>query len=394
MRDKKENNWITAIQGFLKKYNKYLPFVAVGLALVLVLLIVMLVSFDGRSEENPDNSSSSSSINQEDTNDQNDQQTPDSDQQDQDVEIEIYRNPFTGAPLEAPYMGRPVAVMLNNIKQAMPQHGVSQADILFEVLAEGGITRCMGIFNDISQVEKVGSVRSSRKYYVEIAQGFDAIYVHFGGSMEALNYLKTLQNVDVDGQRGGKCFFQDKDRLHSGYSSEHTWFADGAKLLEHVQGLNYPTSYEQVRDYGMDFDDEKVIQGESHKKITVYFNKGGNPGKWTKSTSFTYDEATKQYFAAQHGGNYIDGNTKKTISFRNVVALKMPTTGDYYQNINTLGTGTGYYSANGQTVAIKWSRASVNEPFTYTLEDGTPLTFSVGSTYIGVVPTNATVAFE
>ena len=392
MSGKNMNDLFATIGCFLNKNKKYLPYVAIGLALVLVLLIVLLVFVDGGSQEIPENSSSST--NQDITDDQDKQETPDNNETDQKEEVKPYTNPLNGEPLAEPYLGRPVAVMLNNIKQAMPQHGVSQADILYEVLAEGGITRCMGIYSDISKVDKVGSIRSSRKYYVEIAQGYNAIYVHFGGSQEALNYLKTLKGVDLDGQRGGKCFVQDKDRLKAGYSSEHTWFAVGPSLLEHVQGLNYQTSYDSQQDYGMVFDDEKVIAGESNKKITVYFNKGGNPGAWTKSTSFTYDAATKQYSAAQHGGNYIDGNTKKTITFRNVVVLKMPTVGDYYQNINTLGTGTGYYSANGQTVSIKWSRETVNDPFTYTLEDGSPLTFSAGATYIGVVPTNATITFE
>ena len=363
------------------------------LSLLLAILLLLCACAPAEDPQDPQDNEADISVDTPVSGNEDDSQE-DTSKEDDPVEVLNYVNPLTGEAIAQPFLNRPVAVMLNNIKQAMPQHGVSQADILFEVLAEGGITRCMGIFGDISQVEKVGSIRSSRKYYVEIAQGFGAIYVHFGGSQEALSYLKTLKGVDVDGQRGGKCFVQDKDRLNAGYSSEHTWFAVGSSLLEYVQGLGYQTSYDQERDYGIDFDDEKVIVGQGNNKITVYFNKGGNPGTWTKSTSFTYDAETKQYFAAQHGGDYIDGNTKETISFRNVVVLRIPTTGSYYQTVDTVGSGTGYFSANGQTVAIKWSRTSVNEPFTFTLENGSPLTFSVGASYIGIVPTNATVTFE
>ena len=308
-----------------------------------------------------------------------------------------YQNPLTGEPMAEPYLGRPMAVMLNNIKAAMPQHGVSQADILYEVLAEGGITRCMGVFSDISQVEKVGSVRSARKYFVELSQGYNALYVHYGTSNEAKQYIRNQGIPDLDGMYGEHYFPQDKDRLQAGYSAEHTRFSSGQKLLSYAKEKKYATSYSETPTYQMAFDDDKVIVGETVQKITVYFNQGGKPGSYTKSTTLTYDANAKTYLAAQHGGNYIDGNTKETVSFRNVVVLRARTSqqsGSSLMTIQTTGTGTGYFSCNGQLVPIKWSRASVNDPFTYTLENGNPVTFGVGSTYVAVVPTNATVNYQ
>lgn len=308
-----------------------------------------------------------------------------------------YQNPLSGEPIADPYLGRPVAVMLNNIKAAMPQHGVSQADILYEVLAEGGITRCIGIFSDISAVAKVGSVRSARKYFVELAQGYSALYAHFGGSNEALQYIKNQKVPSLNGMEGEQYFYRDTDRLNSGYSSEHTWFTSGQQLLNYAEARKYATAYAEERGYNMTFDDGKVIVGEKGEKITVYFNQGGKPGSYTKSTILTYDEAAKTYFAAQHGGDYIDGNTKKTISFRNVVVLRTNTkqqSDSSLMTIQTTGSGTGYFACNGQLVPIKWSRQSVNAPFTYTLENGNPVTFGVGSTYVALVPTNATVNYQ
>lgn len=308
-----------------------------------------------------------------------------------------YRHPLTGEALAEPMLQRPVAVMLNNIKAAMPQHGVSQADILFEVLAEGGITRCMGIYTDLQSVEKIGSIRSARKYFVQIAQAFDAAYVHAGGSNEAVNYLNTLKNMDLDAGLSATHFYRDQDRLNAGYSLEHTLFSSGEKILAYAQQRGVTTALDAEKTYGMAFDDEKVIAGNPAEKVTVYFNMGGNPGRYTKSTAFTYDKATKLYTAAQHGGNYIDGNTKKAIAFRNVIALYASTSvqsDGKLLTINTVGSGTGHFACNGQMVNIQWSRASLNDPFTFTLENGEPLTFGVGSTYIGIVPTNATVTAE
>ena len=316
----------------------------------------------------------------------------------EDTQPELnYQNPLTGEALAEPMLQRPVAVMLNNIVAAMPQHGVSQADILYEVLAEGGITRCVGIFTDLESVEKVGSIRSARKYFIDLALGYGAAYVHAGGSTEANAYLKTLKNMDLDASLSATYFYRDQDRLNAGYSIEHTLFSSGEKILAFAQQCGVTTSMDTEKTYGMSFDDTKVIVGKSAKKVTVYFNMGGKPSSYTKSTVFTYDEKTKLYSAAQYGGDYIDGNTKEAIAFRNVIALYAPTSlqsDEYLLTINTTGTGTGHFACNGQLVNIKWSRASVNDPFTFTLENGSPLTFGVGATYIGVVPTGATVNFE
>lgn len=309
----------------------------------------------------------------------------------------MYQNPLSGRPMAEPYVGRPVAIMLNNIKQAMPQHGVSQADILYEVLVEGGITRCMGVFSDISAVEKVGSVRSARKYFAELSQGYHALYAHYGGSAEADSYISNQKIHDLNGLVAERYFPQDKDRLNAGYSAEHTRFTSGKLLLEYAKGMRFPTSYTETPDYHMAFDDEKIIVGENAQKITVYFNQGGKPGSYTKSTTLTYDATTKTYFAAQHGGNYIDGNTKETVAFRNVVVLRAKTSqqsNSTLMTIQTTGSGTGYFCCNGQLVPIQWSRPTVNDPFTYTLANGNPVTFGVGSTYVAVVPTNATVNYQ
>ncbi len=307
----------------------------------------------------------------------------------------LYQNPLNGQPMAEPYTGRPVAVMLNNIRAAMPQHGVSQADILYEVLAEGGITRCMGIFSDITQVSQVGSIRSARKYYVDLARGYHALFVHFGGSNEATNYLKNIGWNELDGMVGGtKYFFRDQNRISAGYASEHTWFADGKKLLAYAKDKGYATQEPADKAYGMQFDDDAVIVGTPAEKAVVYFNMGGRPGGSTKSTGFTYHADTGLYFASQHGGDYIDGNTKEAISFRNVLVLRTANSlqsDGYLMNVATVGSGKGTFLCNGQAVPILWSRASEDAPFTYTLENGSPLTFGVGATYIAVVPTNATL---
>ena len=308
-----------------------------------------------------------------------------------------YQNPLNGQPMAEPYTGRPAAVMLNNHKQAMPQFGVSNADILYEVLAEGGITRCMGIYSDISGVERLCSIRSARKYYVDILRGYDAWYIHAGGSAEADAYMKNIGLNHLDGTVADCDYFKrDQDRLNAGYSSEHTLYTTGQWAVNGALKKGFDLTRENA-DYGMTFNDKTVLAGQNAEKLTVYFNMGGKPGAYTKSTAFTYDPDTRLYAAAQHGGAYVDAGTGEVVTFRNILVLRMATSvqaGTELLTINTTGSGTGYFICNGQLVNIKWSRISTTQPFTYTLEDGTPITFGVGSTYIGVIPTNATGAFE
>lgn len=102
-----------------------------------------------------------------------------------------YTNPLTGEGCETDVgKNRPIAVMLNNHKKAVPQAGVSQADVIFELPAEGGITRMMGLFQSIDGEGEIGTVRSARDYYLSLALGHDAIYMHAGGSPQAYAYIK------------------------------------------------------------------------------------------------------------------------------------------------------------------------------------------------------------
>ena len=308
----------------------------------------------------------------------------------------VYRNPLNGMIVEEPWLNRPVAVMLNNIKAAMPQHGVSQADILYEILAEGGITRCMGIYSDISQVEKLGSIRSARKYFIFLAQGYGASYVHAAGGSIERNLLAGKKDMDLDVSKTSKYVYRDQDRLNAGYSLEHTLFTSGENLLAFAEKQNVATMLKKPANSNMQFAEQSNISGQAVNKATVYFHMGGTPSSGTKSTALTYHAEDGKYYAAQHGGDYIDGNTGETISFNNVLVLKATTSflTEKKLSIKTTGEGTGYFLSGGQMVPIHWSRPSVSKPFTFTLENGEPVVFAEGSTYIAVIPTDATVTFE
>lgn len=312
-----------------------------------------------------------------------------------------YINPLTGEPAYTQMTARPFAVMLNNYESGMPVHGISEADIVYEALTEGGWTRCMGIYSDLASVQSLGCVRSARRHFVNLAISYDAIYVHFGkstGKVGAEEYMQAMGWDHIEGiDKAYAYFYENQDRLNQGYALDAVHFLVGKRAIDYSVRYGFALEREKPFDYGLHFDDENTITGNTANTVTVWFNEGGQPNKWHKYTKFTYNEASKTYGSFQYGKDNIDGNTGEIISYRNVLALKAPTKKNdttSHMIIDLEGSGTGYYACGGQLIPIKWSRPSVYDPFTYTLEDGTPLTLGVGKTYIAIIPTNATVQWN
>lgn len=314
-------------------------------------------------------------------------------------EPEPIYHPLTGREIDQEFgNARPYAVMINNIRQALPHCGISKAEIIYEILAEGEITRMMAIFSDVSHVEALGSVRSARPYYIDIALGLDAIYVHAGGSEQAY-YDMPAKGVDnIDGVRGPSStsgtFYRDSARLQQGYSSEHTLFTTGQNVLDAVSSRGIRTEHETAGfDYGLNFAPDGTEPERDGAVLspaaTVDISFGG-----LKNTVLSYDPATKLYAASQYSQTLIDGNNGETITFKNVLILFAEHTvidNEGRRVVNIEGTGEGYYVLDGQSEPITWSRGA-GGVFTYCKSNGQPLELAAGTSYIAVVPTGSTIS--
>lgn len=293
-------------------------------------------------------------------------------------------DPLTGQALEAPYdNSRPYAVMVNNIKVAQPQCGISQADILYEVLAEGGITRTMAIFSTMGD-QPLGSIRSLRPYYLSIARAYDAIVVHAGGSEQAYSDLSSSGWDHIDGVRGansGSYYYRVQSRIDTaGY--EHSLFIDGDDVREYATYMDCRFLHDEDYSSGLSFSQDPMEQGDPATAVTVHF-------RTSKTTSFEYDSQTGLYSASQYDKAYADGNNDETLTFRNLLVLyaETKTVDDYGRLAVTLtGQGEGYLVRDGKCISILWSRTGEDEPFRYTSADGTPVDLGVGKTYVGVTP--------
>lgn len=301
-------------------------------------------------------------------------------------------NPLTGETLDSVYTGRPTAIVINNIKACLPQYGISEADMIYEIETEGGITRLLAIFTDLDGIKSIGPVRSARTFFSNVAASYNVPLVHCGGSPASLrgNYDQNnkLSNWDhIDQMSNGSYFYRDSARRSQGYAVEHTLFTTGEDMIKALADKNLATITEAGVSYGLQFSDNVALSGEAAAKVTVTFR-----GK--KTTTLTYDAETGLYKAAQYGKSHVDAGADKTLTYKNVLVLFSEQsrandglyTRSYY---DLLGEGEGYFACNGQMIPIKWARSTPTDPFAYTMEDGTPLTLGVGTSYVAVVDTES-----
>lgn len=310
---------------------------------------------------------------------------------------EPFYEPLTGLPCDEDTSGiRPVAIMLNNLKAALPQQGNSQADIIYEVLAEGGITRMLGVYQHPEKVGLIGSVRSARQYYWELAQGHDAVFIHAGSSPEFYETKSRLGLFTVDGvngtyaQAGAGMFWRDRERVEGKYFGfEHSLLTSGeaiTAMLEKEEKTAHTDGYQ----YRMAFaDDGTPAGGQSAVTVTVPFSN-------YKSGVFRYDGASRLYLVEEYGEPYIDGNDNTQVAVTNlIVAQAVCTVVDDYGRITVdLDSGSGWFACGGRMVPITWEKGSADRQLQYYTEDGAPLTLGRGKSYVCIIPTNRTVTAE
>lgn len=300
-------------------------------------------------------------------------------------------NPLTGLPIEEGQEDcRPVAVMINNIKKAQPLLGVQDADILYECLVEGGITRIMAVYQDSQEIPVIGSIRSARPYYIHLASSLDAIYVHVGGSTQAKNLLKKGLVTDYDLGSMEQYMWRDPDRrAEMGY--EHSAVTSGQKLTEAMDKKETRVTHKEDIVQPASFSQESPVQeGKDTSNVSVTFSS-------YKSTDFSYDPQKGSYLVSQFDKPQIDGNTQQQVSKENVVILCINTypIDDYgLMAMDLAGSGEGYYLHGGKRIEIQWSRKTEDSPFVFTTAQGDPLSFLPGQFYICCVPLESRISFS
>lgn len=304
-------------------------------------------------------------------------------------------NPLTGLPMDEAYLNRrPVAIMINNIKQALPQYGLMSADIIYEAVAEGGITRLVAVMKNPSLAGIIGSVRSTRSYYLDIAQGHDALLLHAGASEMAYEDIKTRGVTSLDAIRGGyegSLYYRDAERRKNN-GLEHSLMTDGERIEKTIAKASFRTEHKEGYTYPVKFAPEVQLEGISAKEISVKMSQ-------YKTAVFSYDEESGRYYVSQYGKKHMDAGCNEQLNIKNVLVLYAkitPIKGDAYgrMEIDLVGSGDGIYAVNGKMTDIKWSKDSYTSPFKYAKADGSELVFNAGTSYICIVSSPSAVEVE
>lgn len=312
-----------------------------------------------------------------------------------------YINPLTGEGSAVDYSNtRPLTIMINTIKEALPQSGNSQADILIEMAEEGGITRILGIYQDVTGVGNIGTVRSTREYFLSWARAFDGILVHAGGDSWVLNEIRKGGYRTVDFQwNSSSAFWRDPERLQY-LSLEHTLYTSSDRLQNWITTHDFPMQHTKQNyttfNFTEELDDNVMTEAATSVKVTM---------SGYKSTVFNYNEATSQYDVYFWDNEpYMDSASGTQIAVTNILVLPVPNWNDVdawgrKRQKYDLSGGVGYYISGGKYTQINWSKGDYNKqgeygnPLVLTNANGEPLELAVGKTYICVIGNQYGVSF-
>ncbi len=206
---------------------------------------------------------------------------------------------------------RPVAIMINNIKAAQPMSGISNADVVYECPVEGELTRFMGIFEDYDKLEKIGSARSCRDYFVYWALEFDSVYTHFGQSSYAVEVLERdyVDNLSGLSGIGSTVFYRTDDR-----EAPHNAYASGKGINEGIRKSKFRETYREHYTGKFKFaKDGETISLEENRGTYIA------PGYVINKPWFEYNSQDKKYYRFQYDGPQIDELTGEQLAFTNVI---------------------------------------------------------------------------
>lgn len=294
---------------------------------------------------------------------------------------ELMTSYLTGEPVKKTIGNRrPIAVAFNNIKEAVPQTGISRADVVIEAQVEGSITRLLGIMENYDDLEKIGSVRSARPHYIYESLEFDAIYVHFGQCAYALDLINQGVVNNINGYFGQGNFYRTTDRV-----APHNAYTSGAGLNQSIEGL-YRTNYNEgftghykFAEYGHTVE---LQDGIAANNISCGF-KYNNAG-------FTYRPEDQLYYRTQFGGPQIDELTGQQLSYSNVI-LQYCSWSYYPDNsrvkYDLTSGGAGKFITRGKAIDITWSKGQDGITHYYAA-DGNEITLNTGKTWVCLVFNN------
>lgn len=297
--------------------------------------------------------------------------------------VHLVTSPLTGLDITETTARLPViSSMISNSYDARPQSGLDKAGVVFEAIAEGGITRYLALFQD-EQPEMLGPVRSLRPYFIDFARGFDAYVAHAGGSPRALREAKTkLKDHDLDQFRYGTQAFERVDFRFAPHN-----------LYTSFSGLLSLTSSGQSEFTSLLRKEPEPAAKPNATSITINYSSS------TYNTRWEYDEAANNYLRFLDNEPHKDKETGTQLAFDVVVVIKTPYSiytenGTSYNDVKTTGTGEALIFQDGKATKATWNKKSSAAQYTFTDKNKTQLALNAGRVWFAVQPTSQETRYE
>ncbi len=288
------------------------------------------------------------------------------------------------------YKQRPVAVSINNHVDACPQSSLNAADIVYEVMVEGSITRYVAVFQDYMELEKIGSIRSARRYFLDFAMDQSAVLAHFGQDPNIVGTFDAIGCPHLNGLEDAYKYWRSTDRV-----APHNVYTTGKDLADAMDKYGYGSTMEEPIEDPM-FKFYRVYEDASKmKKERKALDKQDDTFSCKKlsipgfKSSFTYNKDTKMYERTVYGQKQIDAETNERTVCKNIIIqfADVYDRGDDkgHLDIDTVGEGDGYYICQNLVVPVHWVKEGQYETTHYYLENGDQLVMVPGKTWICVL---------
>jgi hypothetical protein len=296
--------------------------------------------------------------------------------------ISAFTAPLTGLPVEQPVLERPLAIMINNAPAARPQAGLNQADMVYEVLAEGGITRLVAFFQSYSGDVKIGPVRSIRPYLIELGETYGALPIHAGGSTDAYAILQQQKKEHLDEiSNGGAYFWRSKDRR-----PPHNLYTDVSRLRKGMDHKGYVKQAEVPVYPYLKSGEAPVMTDESAASLQIRF--------LLKSyrVSYTYDPADQQYKRFVNEKSHVDQNNNQQLSAANVIVMSAS-----HRTLDDVGRLSVALNGSGEAMVFQQGRV-IHAGWQHTpgdavrfMKNGVEIPLTPGTSYIHVIPADTSL---
>jgi len=310
---------------------------------------------------------------------------------------------LTGLPIYEESNQRPLAFVINNIRRALPQSGIASADIIYEVLAEGDVTRLVAIFQSYIP-DMIGPIRSTRDYFVDFAFNHDAIFIHHGGSISGYARVRNTGIDSLDGMNlEGSVFWRDRTYPDWHWNSgvrplEHSSYAGwqntsgNSNIKSHIESNSIRNYINDDPAFVFSFGEvpEGIASTFTANEIRVPFSNG-------YVRTFIFDEENGVYLVENRDGEHDDATTREQVAVGNILIQLTSIRvidNEGRREVGTVGSGSGFLIREGEVFNVTWAKSSISSPMSWYFESGDNIVLTPGRTWINVFQETGEVVFE